>query len=553
MFNVPTGQLPTPTRPRPWLLAAALALACLLLAPFAVTPIPPLLDYPDHIAEMFVIAHAPSDPILSKVYSIKWTVVANSGVELLMPPLLHWLPLWPTGKLFLALALLLPVAGAAAFSRAVFGQWSAWPLAGGLVAYNTLFLLGFMNFLIGIGLAFLMASAWVRYRARAPAATILATAAAAVALFFVHLFGLFLFALLIGAHELVALVGPPGRRWPGLAACLRRLLPDGLVFVAPAWLLLGSTLAGTDSPTIRLPLNVKAGELAYPFLTYFQTPERILALAVLALMAALLLRRRALVSAQAAIALGALLAVWPFVPHVFKATGYIDARFPIMMGFLLFAGFTPVHLPRRFAAGLFAAVALVSVIRVGAVAQVWAGHNQDLAELQRLLAHIEPGSQVLAVDVPDGQLYPYWRSHRRNWVTAAYIKTYYHDPALLIPGRHAFWPRLFTGLGKQPVVVNLAFAGLTAPEGELPDYHELARDMPSDAALADAPYLADWQRKFGYVLVMAAGAAGDLAALRPDRLDLVEQTEFAALFRVRPPNAGPEAPPPVAPPAGPTL
>ena len=524
-----------------WLLAAALVLACLLLVPFAVTPIPPLLDYPDHVAEMFVIARAPHDPILSRVYSIHWTIVANSGVELLMPGLLRWLPLWPTGKAFLALALLLPLAGGAVYSRAAFGRWSAWPLAGGLVAYNTLFLLGFMNFLIGIGLAFFAAAFWVGNRSRAPVGTIAATIVLAVVLFFVHLFGLLFFGLLIGAHELIALLarpeGGPGYRWPGFAACLRRLLPDALVFVAPVCLLLGSTLAGTEGPSLRLPLKNKVGELTYPFLTYFQTPERLLFVAVLGLMAVLLLRHRARVSLPALIVFLVLLALWPFVPHVFKNTGYIDARFPIMLGFLLFAGFVPVQLPRRLAIGLFVAVALVTVVRIAGVAAVWAGHNPDLAELERVIAHVEPGSQVLAVDVPNEQVYPYWLSHRRNWVTAAYIKTYYHDPALLLPERHAFWPRLFTGLGKQPVVVNPAFDAFTAPEGELPDYHELNRDTPSPAALADAPYLADWQDKFDYVLLVAAGAAGDLAALRPDRLQLVEQTEFAALFRVRHPAA----------------
>ena len=523
-----------PSPPRLWLLAAFVALACLLLVPFAATRIPPLLDFPDHVAEMFVLAQAPDDAVLSQVYSIHWTVVANSGVELLMPLLLRWLPLWPTGEAFLALALLLPLAGAAAFSRAVFGRWAAWPLAGGLVAYNTLFLLGFMNFLIGIGLALLAAAGWVALRTRAPVRTLAAAAVAAVVLFFVHLFSLFFFALLIGAHELTAIAGPAGRRWPGLAVAARRLLPDATIFLLPAWLLLGSTLAGTDSPTMRLPLKNKIGELAYPFLTYFQTSERLLALAVLALMAALVITRRARVSAQAAIVMVVLLAVWPFVPHVFKATGYIDARFPIMMGFLLFAGFTPVGLPRRLAAGLFAALALVTMVRIAAVAQVWAGHDSDLAELRQVIARIEPGSQVLAVDVPDEQVFPYWRAHRRNWVTAAYIKTYYHLPALLIPERHAFWPRLFTGLGKQPVVVNPAFAGVTAPEGELPDYHELGLDAPTEAAVAEAPYLADWQHKFDYVLLVAAGAAGDLAGLRPDRLDLLQRTEFAALFRVRP-------------------
>ena len=518
---------------RPWLLAATAALTCLLLLPFAVTRIPPLLDYPDHVAEMYVIAQGSQVPELSKVYSIHWTVVANSGVELIMPTLLRWLPLWPTGDGFLALSLLLPLAGCATFSRASFGRWSAWPLAGGLVAYNTLFLLGFMNFLIGLGAALLAASAWIVFRSRAPGWTILAAMPMAIVLFFIHLFGLVFFALLIGAHELTALVGPRGHRWPGLGTVIGRLLPDALVFVLPAWLLLASTLADTDGPTLRQSLTIKLGELFYPFLTYFQAPERLATLALLATMTGLFLWHKARIAPQAAIVLIVLLVVWPFVPHVYKNTGYIDARLPIMMGYLLFAGFTPVQLPRRVAAGLGAAIALLIVIRVGAVAQVWAGHDQDLAELDRLIAHVEPGSPVLAVDVPNQQVTRYWLTHRRNWLNAGYIKTYYHDPALLITERHAFWPRLFTGLGKQPVVVNPAYADFTAPEGELPDYHELEADQPSSAALNDAPYLHDWQDKFDYVLVMAAGAAGDLRGLRPDRLDLIEQTEFVALFRVR--------------------
>ena len=391
---------------RPWLLAATAALTCLLLLPFAVTRIPPLLDYPDHVAEMYVIAQASHDLGLAKVYAIHWTVVANSGVELVMPFLLQFLPLWPTGDGFLMLTLLLPLVGSAVFARATFGRWSFWPLAAGLVAYNTLFLLGFMNFLIGIGAAFLAAAAWVAYRGRFPAWTILGAILTAIVLFFIHLFGLMFFALLIGAHELTALTGPRGRRWPTVGSVLRRLLPDAVIFVLPALLLLGSTLADTAGPTMRQPLNVKIGELFYPFLTYYQTPDRLVMLALLATMAVLLWRGRARVAPQAVIVLLVLLAVWPFVPHVYKNTGYIDARFPIMMGYLLFAGFEPLQLPRRVGAALFTVIALLIVVRVGAVGRVWAGHNQDLAELNRVIAHVEPGSQVLAVDVPNQQVTP---------------------------------------------------------------------------------------------------------------------------------------------------
>lgn len=461
-----------------WLLISVPLLAVVLLVPFMATPIPPLLDYPDHVAEMYVIAHAAADPLLSKVYSIHWTVVANSGVELVMPILLRWVPLWDAGRSFLIVALLLPQAGMIAYSRAAFGRWSAWPLAGGLVAYNALFLLGFMNFVIGLGLALLFAAAWIGARERFPVATIVGAIAAALLLFFVHLFGLVYFGLLTGAHEFIQLRGPPGRPLPTPGKVLRRLLPDALPFVAPAALLMTSTLADTTGPTMRLPLHVKLGELFYPFLTYYQLPDRLVMVAVVAVMVWLLLRGRAQVALQAVIVGALLLAVWPLVPHVYKQTGYIDARFPIMVGFLLFAGFAPRDLPRRLTVALFALIAVVIVVRTTLVAHVWSGHNQDLAELREVIDHVPPGSEVLAVDAPSAQVTPYWQAHRRNWMTAAYIKTYYHDAALLLTERHAFWPRLFTGLGKQPVVVNPPYRGRTAPEGELPDYHELAMETP---------------------------------------------------------------------------
>jgi hypothetical protein len=516
-----------------WFVVAAVALVVVLLVPFATTPIPPLLDYPDHVAEMYVLAHDAANPILSKVYSIHWTVVPNSGVELVMPILLRWFPLWDTGRAFIILALLLPLAGTIAYSRVVFGRWSAWSLGGGLVAYNTQYLLGFMNFMIGLGLALLLAAAWIGKRDRRPAWTIAGGIVAAVVLFFEHMYGLIFFALLIGAHELVALWGPPGRRWPTPAAVLRRLLPDMLIFVIPAALLLTSTLVATGGPTERLSLKLKLGELFFPFLTYYQTADRLVMVGVLVLMAALLVWRRAQVAAQAALVAIVLMAVWPFVPHVAMQTAYLDSRFPTMVGFLLFAGFAPRRLPQRLGVAIFAAIAALIAVRVALIAHVWEGHNQDIAELREVISHVPPGSMVLAVDTPDAQVTPYWLTHRRNWMTASYIKTYYQDAAFLIPERNAFWPRLFTGLGKQPVVVNPPYLDKTAPEGLLPDYHELAADTPSAAAVADAPYLADWQHKFDYVLVLAAGADPDLATLRPDRLQLVAQTEFAALFRIR--------------------
>ena len=508
--------------------------AVLLLAPLLVVEVPPLLDYPNHLAKMWVLAFGAGDPVVARVYSTHWSIIGNLGVELAMPPLLPFIPLYWAGKIFLALALLLPWLGAVALNRATLPGRSAWPLAGCLVAYNSLYLLGFMNFLIGLGLGMLGAAGWIAWRDRRPALVVALAVPGAAALFFVHLFGLALFGLLVGAHEAARLAGWP-LRWPGFGAVARRAAPLVAVFAVPAALYLASGIADAGGPAQYLSLRIKLGELAGPFLNYYQTPDRLVALAVVGFAAACVAWRRASVSPPVAIVAVALLLLWPFVPHVYKTVGYISARLPIMLGFLLFAGFAP-RLPRRLGLALGSVAALVFVARMAVVTQVWRGHEADLTQLRQTIAPIEPGKWVLAVDAPMAEVIPLWLAGHRSWMTSGYQKTYYHLAALVLPERRAFWPRLFAGVGKQPVVVNPPFDALTAPEGELPEFQELAATAPSAITLREAPYLPGWQGKFDYVLVLAAGAAGPgLDGFLPDRLELLVRTPFAALFRVKRP------------------
>ena len=89
------------------------------------------------------------------------------------PPLLHVLPVHVAGRCLLGGILLLNLAGGVlALHRALFGRRSFWPLASGLVAYNSSFLTGFLNWGIGSGLAMLFAAAWLTWRESRPAMTI---------------------------------------------------------------------------------------------------------------------------------------------------------------------------------------------------------------------------------------------------------------------------------------------------------------------------------------------------------------------------------------------
>ena len=130
---------------------------------------PPLLDYPNHLARAVVLAFGDSDPVLSRMYAAHWAIIPNLGMDLVLPPLLHVLPIHLAGRMVVGGAILLPVIGTIAYSRATFGTRSAWPLASGLVAYNATLLLGFLNFAAAIGIALLLAAAWISVARPLPA------------------------------------------------------------------------------------------------------------------------------------------------------------------------------------------------------------------------------------------------------------------------------------------------------------------------------------------------------------------------------------------------
>ena len=187
-----------------WLLTA-LALAVALAIPFFLVDVPPILDYPNHLARYFVLAH-PGDPVLSQMYLPRWGLIPNLGMDVLGAGLLRLTDVHVGGRILLAVSLFAPVVGVVVYSRGVFGEFSHWPLASGTLAFNGIFHLGFMNFLLGLGLAFAAAAGWIVLRRRGEALAAVAYAVVATpVLFFCHLFGVLVFALLIGAEEIARL------------------------------------------------------------------------------------------------------------------------------------------------------------------------------------------------------------------------------------------------------------------------------------------------------------------------------------------------------------
>ena len=216
--------------------AALAGLCAVLLAPLPVVDVPPLLDYPNHLARAFVLASLPRDTILARFYAPHWSIIPNLALDLVAPPLIHVLPVHVVGRLLIAAAVLLPVLGTVAYNAALTrlpsGRW--WSLGVGLTAYNNCLLYGFLNFLISIGLALLLAATWLCWREARPRRAILLAMFGAPVLFACHLMGLLFFGVLAGSAELVRLYRLRGGDL--VRAMIQRGAVLVLIFAIPATL-----------------------------------------------------------------------------------------------------------------------------------------------------------------------------------------------------------------------------------------------------------------------------------------------------------------------------
>lgn len=495
--------------------------ALLIAVPFFFVDVPPLLDYPNHLARLYVLAHAGSDPVLDAMYAPHWSIIPNLGLDIVGVPLVKLLPVHVAGRILLYASALLPTIGTIVYHRAVFGVRSYWPIAAGAVAFNALFFAGFAAFLFGVGLALIGAALWIRWQDRGRVTRVVAAMATGIVLFFCHILALFFFVVLVVAHEAAA-------AWPfDRAGRWRALESLGVLAGAllPALLLYGLSPFAADTGTSVWTFDSKLMMLLTPFMTYSQAITEATAVVAVAVIVACGVSRRMRVDAGTLLAVVALLAAFAVAPNRMHGGALIDARLPLLAG-LAFVGGTRALLPRTWAVAAGGVVALLMAVRIATIAQVWAAHGADLAELRTAIAPVAPGDRVLVLTGGRAASYAYVAREPAGRQLPGFYRLDEHVAALLLIERHAFWPYLFADPRQQPIVVRPPYAAIAWPLGEPPAPSAIASDNGPGA------YLSDWPDHFDYVLVLDAGAI-DASKLRPDRLQPIVTTDAAALYRVR--------------------
>ncbi len=499
-----------------------------LLAPLTLVDVPPLLDYPNHLARAYALALGAADPALSRMIAPHWTIIPNLAIDAVLPAMLKIWPVHVAGRLLLGVILVLPLLGCAALSRAVLGRRTYWSLASGLVAYNELFLLGFMNFQLSVGLALLFAALWAVWRKTRPFATTSIGMAAAAALFACHLMGLFFYLLLVACIEVTPAWDAVRRRVSPMREvriAAMRLLP---LLPVPVVLYVLSPL-GHEAPEIGWwTIRYKMVHVATVFVNYDGVVDGLTAALFAGFMVTCAATGRLRLPFAGALCLAMAAALYLVSPFSFKGTSFLDVRFAAMFGFAMFGLATPL-LPARAASLAVLAVLGVFAARTLVVAEIWRRHGAELTELREAIAPVRPGARVLLATVAESDAPDYWR-HARGQRLSDGTRTDLHVAALLLIERHAFWPFLFAEPSQQPIRLLPPFDALAAATRNAPNARQLNGRAPAAEDAAVFPLGADWACCYDNVLLLHAGA---LPGFTDPRLTLLRSTDYAALYGVR--------------------
>src|ERR1700722_19918278 len=173
----------------------------MLLAPIWTVAFPPLLDYPNHLARAFVLAHLNDSHFSFRAfYRSDWGAYPYLGMDASLAVLGRIFPIETAGRVFLSLSALALPGAAWFFLRQAQLKSDASFLWALLIAYNVFFLEGFLNFDLSIAVGFVALGLWLRWLANPSRGRWFVALVAFTALYFTHLLGFGIAGLIVVAY-----------------------------------------------------------------------------------------------------------------------------------------------------------------------------------------------------------------------------------------------------------------------------------------------------------------------------------------------------------------
>jgi hypothetical protein len=435
-----------------------------VLVPILSCSVPPIHDYPFHLARADILASLNGSAFLRAHYTPGSFFLPNVGMDVAMIPLTRTLPILVAGRVFLAIVLLVMLTGTVALHASLHRRLSVWPLLAGFFLYNWIFMYGFLNYLLGVGLMLWATAGWIGLQ-RQPVFWRLAWATVmALVLLACHLEALGLFGVVIGGMELQR--GFQTAR-TSTAAAVRDVALAALPFgIALAVFVLLSPTVGEVKEVIEYH-----GGRGWKPLVFYRTlltpsgwpdPVMLSPLAIGAVWA--LWRRRLHVAGPMVTALVLLVVTFAVMPFYLFGAQVGDARLPIAILLVAIAATSVSGLSRRTELVISLCALALLTVRSAAIARDWVASDARIAAFTDAFRLLPDGTTLYSatagaypsIDYRDAAGLALWNPPLKHVVSLASL------------GRAIFVPVTWADPHQQPMGVVPALAPIKAFQHDNP-------------------------------------------------------------------------------------
>lgn len=358
---------------------------------------PPLADYPNHLARVYIWMSSASTQAVPHVQPV-WALQPNMALELIVGLLSQVVSLENAGRAFVVLTIASLTLGPAILGRVLWGRYTPWGFLPLLFVYNRLFFWGFLGYLFSLGMGFALSSFWLKEVDQGKRLSWYAMACALATLMLgLHLYAFAVFCIVITVLTFRTVDSLPllSRQW--VLECAYRLSP---VLVALGIFALGAPVFESNHSVVWGPwmskVSAVVGLLVGPNV---HTDLLLAGVTVLILVWAFWLRLCRLSGDRyLLLGLAILLLLHLVMPTQLFSSYGADQRLPIAI-----ASFVSVLvLPGERGAGrsqlwCLAGLLLLAAVRVLLVRQDWLGYEPIHKDLMRSYQELPRQSSVMAV------------------------------------------------------------------------------------------------------------------------------------------------------------
>jgi hypothetical protein len=512
-----------------WIVAVfyTLMLSLALLPILAVT-IPPLIDYPNHLARMHILSEWENSPALRANYDLNWRLQPNLAMDLLVPFMTRFMSIYDAGRLFVAATMVILLVAPLCLRWVLYREIGILPSLLFLFLYNHILHWGFLNYLFTAGLAILAFSGWIATRSQPPWSRAALFSVVSLILYFGHLMGLMVFGLLVCGYELQL---SWRRGWRHKDTMIDWLVSAGQ-FAVPAILFVQWAINNNSTHkavTAYGNIHAKMNALLSPIQFGMPVLDLLTALFLGSLIVYCKGYRNATLTQDLKMPLLLMTAAAVIMPTMLSDVWGTDLRLPTIIACVLIAGTRfngdtsgPLRLITSIAIILFS-------VRILFVMDLWHGVERNYTEFRQAVRSIPSGATAFAIgDKSDAlkQLRPY------------HAAMYWHMATLAVIERSLFVPTLFTG--HTTVKASSKRLALDSPNG-IPVKRSV---LAGSADPETSPYKQGhqvsrynrlfwigWPETFDYIISIRFNNTKNP---EPERLERLYQGSYFDLYKVTP-------------------